>query len=352
MSRNGDFPDGNHYDPSGILIEFPRRVTASIDPRMREIVADLPEPVRSMARYHLRWADDQGAPLSGGERILRRYGSLMMLCVSRERSAWDRAVNVAAAGNLMMASQFIHDDIIDNDQERYGKPTVWARFGVPAAIMLGDALTASAYAALADEPPQVARELIRLMSATIQHISAAQTQEMANKGRTDITLQESMAVVEAKAGRPAQFACAAGVAGSGGTPSQVAAAAELGLHLGTAVQLHDDLNELWPTKDPASETDLRDLRERKTIPAVAYALQISGRHQEELSRYLQKTVSPGTTELLRVRALLDKIGAHEWLGEQLTGCVDAALTHIPEVTPVPLDQQEIRQYITDWLTPQ
>ena len=39
-------------------------------------------------------------------------------------------------------ASLVHDDIQDGDEERYGRPTVWKRYGVPAAIAIGDWLVA------------------------------------------------------------------------------------------------------------------------------------------------------------------------------------------------------------------
>ena len=39
----------------------------------------------------------------------------------------------------------MHDDIQDNDKERYGKPTINALYGVPIAINVGDILLGEGY---------------------------------------------------------------------------------------------------------------------------------------------------------------------------------------------------------------
>ncbi len=56
----------------------------------------------------------------------------------------DRYVDLALASELMHVSSLIHDDIIDNDGERRGMPTVHSKYGDKAAILGGDALIAEA----------------------------------------------------------------------------------------------------------------------------------------------------------------------------------------------------------------
>jgi len=55
----------------------------------------------------------------------------------------------ALAVECFHKASLIHDDIEDNDDERYGEPTVHKRYGVPAAINAGDYLIGEGYRLLA-----------------------------------------------------------------------------------------------------------------------------------------------------------------------------------------------------------
>ena len=63
----------------------------------------------------------------------------------------DAADAAAAAIELMHCASLVHDDLpcFDDAQLRRGKPTVHAAFGVPLAVLAGDALIVLAFAALA-----------------------------------------------------------------------------------------------------------------------------------------------------------------------------------------------------------
>ena len=51
----------------------------------------------------------------------------------------EEALPAAAALELVQAFSLVHDDLpaLDNDAERRGQPSVWARFGEPVAILAG-----------------------------------------------------------------------------------------------------------------------------------------------------------------------------------------------------------------------
>jgi geranylgeranyl diphosphate synthase type II len=69
----------------------------------------------------------------------------------------------AAAVELVHSFSLVHDDLpsLDNDRERRGAPSVWARYDEATAILAGDALLAEAFRlALSYRSTAVARELV------------------------------------------------------------------------------------------------------------------------------------------------------------------------------------------------
>jgi geranylgeranyl diphosphate synthase type II len=80
----------------------------------------------------------------------------------------------AAAVELVHSFSLVHDDLpaLDDDRERRGAPSVWAKYGEATAILAGDALLAEAVRlALAYPSGHVARELV---DATLRMIGGQQ----------------------------------------------------------------------------------------------------------------------------------------------------------------------------------
>ena len=74
----------------------------------------------------------------------------------------EAALPASAAIELVHCFSLVHDDLpaLDNDAERRGQPSAWARYGEAVAILAGDALLAEALRlALSYPTPAVAREL-------------------------------------------------------------------------------------------------------------------------------------------------------------------------------------------------
>jgi geranylgeranyl diphosphate synthase type II len=107
----------------------------------------------------------------GGKRIRP------VLCLATGDAVGARVENLlpaAGAVELVHSFSLVHDDLpaLDDDRERRGAPSVWARYGEATAILAGDALLAEAVRlALSYPRPAVARELI---DATLAMIAGQQ----------------------------------------------------------------------------------------------------------------------------------------------------------------------------------
>jgi geranylgeranyl pyrophosphate synthase len=80
------------------------------------------------------------------------------------------ALPAAAAVELVHSFSLVHDDLpsLDDDRERRGAPSVWARYGEATAILAGDALLVEAMRlALTYPSGAVARELVDATLAMI-----------------------------------------------------------------------------------------------------------------------------------------------------------------------------------------
>ena len=97
--------------------------------------------------------------LVGGKRVRA------VICLATVEAAGAEAeagLPVAASLELVHAFSLVHDDLpaLDNDAERRGRPSVWAKHGEAVAILAGDALLAEAFRlALSYQGPQIGREL-------------------------------------------------------------------------------------------------------------------------------------------------------------------------------------------------
>ena len=156
----------------------------------------------------------------------------------------------AAAIELLHNYTLVHDDLpaMDNDTERRGKPSVWAKFGEANAILAGDALQALAFKAAANAPRNVA-EIVAALGAAGVGVVQGQVEDLKRESGTDGTSGGPASVpVEVVdfvyTHKTADLFVAAATMGGyagGGDASSVGKLRTFALNLGLAFQYEDDL---------------------------------------------------------------------------------------------------------------
>jgi geranylgeranyl diphosphate synthase type II len=132
--------------------QSPEELKALVDDELEQLALwpDLHGQAES-ARY--------GLVEMGGKRVR----PIIALAVGEANGARvEQVLPAALAIELVHNFSLVHDDLpsLDNDDERRGKPSVWAQYGEGTAVLAGDALLAEAFRlACAYETSHVAREL-------------------------------------------------------------------------------------------------------------------------------------------------------------------------------------------------
>ena len=81
-------------------------------------------------------------------KLLRPALLLLSAKAVAEGPAGDALIRAAVAVELIHDASLVHDDILDNDSQRRGQPTVNALWGTKVAVLTGDVLYSRAYGQL------------------------------------------------------------------------------------------------------------------------------------------------------------------------------------------------------------
>ncbi|GAA4582438.1 polyprenyl synthetase family protein [Planotetraspora phitsanulokensis] len=262
------------------------------------------ERVRALVDHHLeRFLDDHAAPVAdpevtGAYRLLRRFilggGKRIrpLLCYWGWRGAGgeecDQIISAASALELCHAGLLIHDDIMDGSELRRGSPTMHrslagmhegpgARsFGRAAAILMGVLTLAWSDELLSAGDVEQARlrtarglfDRLRTEVITGQYLDIlAQVRDLS-------TVEQVLTVIRYKTAkytveRPLQI----GGALAGADPVLLETYSQIGLPLGEAFQLRDDVLGMFGDPAVTGKSVLDDLREGKHTILIAHAFQ-------------------------------------------------------------------------------
>jgi len=201
----------------------------------------------------MRWAVG-----TGGKRIRPR------ICLAAAEAAGGRAadaLHAACAIELLHNYTLVHDDLpsMDNDRERRGKPSVWAKFGEAEAILAADALQALAFAEAA-RVPRNAAAVVAALADKAYGVVAGQVEDIA-EGAKDVDY-----IYLHKTADLFQAAAEMGARAAGASEENVAKLVTYARELGLAFQFEDDLLD---GDSPYGEEETRRLVAAHTAAARA-----------------------------------------------------------------------------------
>ncbi|WHT16171.1 polyprenyl synthetase family protein [Crossiella sp. CA-258035] len=259
----------------------------------------------------------------GGDRLdeLTRYAMavpgkllrpLMLIAAAEAVGGQAGAVLPAAVAveHLHVAS-LVHDDIIDGDDLRRGRPSVHARHGIADAIVTGDALLFDLFAAAAESaaPPQAVVAAVAELARAGGDLCRGQVLESAmvppGAGRTGSDLTDYLDVAAFKTGALFRAACRVGALLGGGTAGQADLLADYGHHTGVAFQMYDDLLPYLDGRTAAGKPATSDAANlRPTWPVLIAHRDGAAEHRRAVETALSGTVEPAEAlELLRFAVL-------------------------------------------------
>ena len=173
----------------------------------------------------------------GGKRIRPLILVLSAECIKSKRVEPD-AYLAATAIELLHTESIIHDDIIDEENQRRGKPSFHVKYGYNSSILTADfvlGVILNISSKLKD--PRIINEL----SDAATKMTEGEMMEIKLGKEMDITEDDYIKVLEYKTASLFEASAKIGAIVGGGDEEQVHTMTSFGNLLGIAYQVHDDL---------------------------------------------------------------------------------------------------------------
>ncbi len=325
-------------------------VRARVDARLAAVVDELEAELAHVGAGAM--TDELRASVAGGKRLRAAFCYWSWRAHRTDDAAPDpgaddaAVLGVGAALELFQAAALVHDDVMDDSDTRRGRPAThrvftathteqgWAgtpsRFGEAAAILLGDLALiaadrtfAAAVGPLGPDARAAAYRVFDLMRAEVIVGQYRDVLAQALPLGDDPAAEEAQArtVVRAKSARySVEHPIVLGAVLAGADGPAVERAGRVGLALGEAFQLRDDVLGVFGDPATTGKPAGDDLREGKRTVLVARALQRAdeagratlrgGLGRADLTRAQVEAVREvlrGTGALAEVEALIDEL---------------------------------------------
>ncbi|MEU9164404.1 family 2 encapsulin nanocompartment cargo protein polyprenyl transferase [Streptomyces sp. NPDC048424] len=316
---------------AAVLLE---RTRHTVNPELRRTVESLPGGMRRVAMYHFGWEHEDGTPAAGNAGKAIRPALVLAAAQALAgpgAGKGDEAVRAAVAVELAHNFTLLHDDVIDKDVRRRGRPTAWTVFGIPDAIITGDGMMALAQRLLAEDPHPASAAASSRLAACVIELCAGQQADCAFEQRPDVSLDECLTMATAKTGALLGCACALGALYAGAGPDEVDAMDAFGREAGLAFQLIDDLIGIWGDPGHTGKPAGADLIARKKSLPVVAALTSGTAAGEELAALY---AGPMTGDDVRAAAdAVDRAGGRDWAQAHAADRMGRAVQQLSRAVP-------------------
>ncbi|MEM0343647.1 MAG: polyprenyl synthetase family protein [Thermoplasmata archaeon] len=247
-------------------------------------------------------------PSAGGKRLRPLLTTIACEAVGGEVR---RALPFGVALEMVHNFTLVHDDVMDEDETRRGIRTVHAQWGVPEAILAGDALFARAFELMPETrvKGEDALRLTQLLASSVRLLAEGQQMDMEFEDAKNVSARDYMRMIELKTSVLYSAAAKGGVIIGGGTKKQEEALFEYGRLVGLGFQIWDDVLDLRSDQETFGKPVLNDIRNGKKTLIVINALEdLEGSDRAEFLRILGNRKAT-KRELERAREILEEVGA-------------------------------------------
>jgi geranylgeranyl diphosphate synthase, type I len=259
----------------------------------------------------------------------------------------------AALGlEYLHVATLVHDDIIDADTMRRGKPAVAVAYGVPNAIVAGDYLIFHSFASIVDNPgaasPEAVAAAVAALAGAGLDLCRGQLLEAELVGDVDAGARWYPEMIRLKTGALFRAVCHIGALLGGADLELAAGLSRYGEHVGIAFQIRDDLLSYVATPEQTGKPATSDLNNgRPTLPLLlAYDAATDVDRAELLAVLDRRGAGEGDVEWITgLLAATDAIAAAR---RQMTEHIDRALAELAGLTPSP--SVDVLTGIAGWTT--
>jgi len=259
-------------------------------------------------------------PLSGGKRL---RPIIAMLSCEVVGGVPENTIPFGVSLEYMHNATLVHDDIIDKDRWRRGIPTTHEKFGLPFAILAGDALIGETYKMLSYlAPPELNsvtyKELIRSIAYAAKNFYEGEAMDIEFAKRFDVSIPEYMIMIEKKTGQLYYLAGKGGALIGKGNRNEIENLAKYGLLFGLMFQMKDDLLNILTKQSSLGKQKIgSDILNGKRTLMVVHTLSKANEKQKKKLHKILGNPKASQDDVLDIIDIFKKLGSIEYAQNKL-----------------------------------
>lgn len=199
---------------------------------------------------------------AGGKRL---RPAILLMAAEAVGGSWENVLNAAVAVELMHTFTLVHDDIMDNDAVRRGRPAVHTIWGMPGAILAGDTLYSKSLELITESEtdPKVALKAANILCKTCVEVCEGQWMDIDFESREKVTKEEYIEMIKKKTSVLFGAAAQIGALLGGADDKTSQALYDFGTLTGLGFQIYDDVLDLTESEDTLGKKQGSDIAKGK-----------------------------------------------------------------------------------------
>jgi octaprenyl-diphosphate synthase len=203
---------------------------------------------------------------------------------------------------LLHTATLVHDDVVDDSNERRGFFSVNALWKNKIAVLVGDYLLSKGLLLSVDNSDF---QLLKIVSDSVREMSEGELLQIEKARRLDIQESIYFDIIRQKTATLIASCCASGAASAGSSQEIVSKMKQIGEDIGIAFQIKDDLFDYESNSAIGKPTGI-DIKERKMTLPLIYTLANSSSTQK---RNIINIIKNHNTDPARVEEVISIVNA-------------------------------------------
>ena len=238
----------------------------------------------------------------------------------------EKTYQAATLVELLHTATLVHDDVVDDANERRGFFSVNALWKNKVAVLVGDFMLSKVLLLSVENKNY---RLLEIISKAVQDMSEGELLQIEKARKLDITEEIYFEIIRQKTGSLIATVCEAAAA-SVEREDISADMRKFGELVGLAFQIKDDIFDYGTENDIGKPTGL-DIRERKMTLPLIHTLSVCSKDVKRELIYIVKNKNEDTKFVKRAVELVIQSGGIKYATEKMNAIIQEALALLKDI---------------------
>ncbi|MBR4566707.1 MAG: polyprenyl synthetase family protein [Prevotella sp.] len=199
----------------------------------------------------------------------KRMRPMLILLMAKKYGEVTQVSQHAAVGlELLHTASLVHDDVVDESEERRGQASVNASYNNKVAVLVGDYILSTALLHVAKTGN---KRIVEYLAELGRTLAAGEILQLTNIRNQEISEEVYYQIIKNKTAALFEACAAIGALSAGAGEDDVLKAGQFGQDLGIMFQIRDDIFDYYDSQEIGKPTGA-DMAEGKLTLPVIYAL--------------------------------------------------------------------------------